>query len=255
MISTIAQALGLRETSDQSILDSLKYFLREKRLLLLLDNFEQVADAAPLITDVLAAAQGVKALVTSRTTLHLYGEHEFAVPSLALPPAGVRTFDAEISHYEAVRLFIERARTVKSDFAVTNVNAPAVAEICFRLDGLPLAIELAAARVKLFTPEALLARLDQRLAFLTGGARNLPARQQTIRNTIDWSYNLLDEDEKALFARLGVFVGGCSVEAAEAVCGGWGLGVGRLARLIQPLSRDPQPPFWMAWQPWSTTAC
>src|SRR5262249_13320101 len=156
----------------------------------------------------------------------LSGEREFAVPPLSLPPGAVRTFErsnvqtlnAEITQYEAVRLFIERAQAAKADFAVTNENAPAVAEICYRLDGLPLAIELAAARVKLFPPEALLARLSNRLALLTGGPRDLPARQQTLRNTIDWSYDLLDAGEQALFRRLGVFVGGWTLEAAAEVC-------------------------------------
>jgi predicted ATPase len=144
---------------------------------------------------------------------------------------------SDLTQYEAVRLFIERAQAVKADFALTNVNAPAVAEICYRLDGLPLAIELAAARAKLFPPQALLARLDSRLKLLTGGARDLPARQQTIRNTIDWSYNLLDEDEKRLFTRLGVFAGGCTLEAAEAMCGSWGDGPASPT----PISQLPTP--------------
>ncbi len=224
--ATAAQTLGINESAGRSLLDQLKDYLREKQLLLLLDNFEQVAEAAPLVSELLTVALGLKALVTSRMPLHLSGEREYAVPPLGLPPAAVRTlersnvqtFEVEISQYEAVRLFIERAQAVKADFAVTNANAPAVAEICYRLDGLPLAIELAAARVKLFPPQALLARLGSRLKLLTGGARDLPARQQTIRSTIDWSYQLLDEDEKRLFTRLGVFVGGCTLEAAEAVC-------------------------------------
>jgi len=216
--STIAQALGVREAGGQPILDSLKSYLRAKHLLLLLDNFEQIADAAPTVAELLAAAPGLKVLVTSRMPLRLSGEREFAVPPLGLPPAFERSNVPTLTQYEAVRLFIERAQAVKADFAVTNENAPAVAEICYRLDGLPLAIELAAARVKLFPLQALLVRLDQRLKFLTGGARDLPARQQTIRNTINWSYDLLEDGEKTLFARLGVFVGGCTIEAAEAVC-------------------------------------
>src|SRR6266508_1873801 len=224
--ATAAQTLGINESAGRSLLDQLKDYLREKQLLLLLDNFEQVAEAAPLVSELLTVAPGLKALVTSRMPLHLSGEREYAVPPLGLPPAAVRTlersnvqtFEVEISQYEAVRLFIERAQAVKADFAVTNANAPAVAEICYRLDGLPLAIELAAARVKLFPPQALLKRLGSRLKLLTGGTRDLPARQQTIRSTIDWSYQLLDEGEKRLFSRLGVFVGGWTLEAAEAVC-------------------------------------
>jgi predicted ATPase/class 3 adenylate cyclase len=219
----IAQALGVREAGGQPLLEVLHDYLRDKRMLMLLDNFEQILDAASLVADLLAAAPGIKLLVTSRSTLHLSGEHEFAAPPLALPPVAIRTLErsnvptlnVELSQYEAVRLFIERARAVKADFAITNVNAPAVAEICHRLDGLPLAIELAAARVKLFAPEALLARLSNRLQLLTGGARDRPARQQAIRAAIDWSYDLLDEGEKTLFARLGVFAGGFSLEAAE----------------------------------------
>jgi predicted ATPase/class 3 adenylate cyclase/DNA-binding CsgD family transcriptional regulator len=247
--ATIAQTLGIKESVGVSLLDSLKDYLREKQLLLLLDNFEQIVDAAPLVSDLLAAVPGLKVLVTSRMPLHLAGEHEIAVPPLGLPPHprpplprrgegedtplppawGTRVAQGagwlgdggdwqHLTQYEAVRLFIERAQAVKAGFAVTNANAPAVAEICYRLDGLPLAIELAAVRVKLFPPQALLMQLGSRLRLLTGGARDLPARQQTIRNTIDWSYHLLDAGEQILFARLGVFVGGWTVEAAEAVC-------------------------------------
>ena len=161
--------------------------------------------------------------MTSRTPLHLSGEHEFPVPPLVLPDPAHLPELASMSQYEAVALFVERARAVKADFAVTNANAPAVAEICVRLDGLPLAIELAAARAKLLSPQALLARLEQRFDLLTGGPRDMPARQQTLRATIDWSYGLLGPDEQTLFARLAVFVGGCTLEAAEAVCGGDGL--------------------------------
>jgi len=223
--TTIAHALGVAELASRPVEESLHAFLRAKRMLLVLDNFEQVIDAAPLIAELLAAAPHLKILVTSRAVLHLYGEHEFAVPSLALPPVTVRTFErsnvqtfnAEITQYDAVKLFIARAQAAKANFTVTNDDAPAVAEICYRLDGLPLAIELAAARIKFFSPEALLARLERRLQVLTGGPRDLPVRQQTLRNTIDWSYNLLDEGEQALFRRLGVFVGGCTLEAAETV--------------------------------------
>jgi predicted ATPase/Tfp pilus assembly protein PilF len=216
--STIAHTLGIQETGSQPILESLKTYLRDKEILLLLDNFEQVVPASPLVADLLATCPKLKVLVTSREVLHLRGEKEFQVPPLSLPdPKHLPPVEA-LSQYEAVRLFIQRAVDVKPDFAVTNDNAPAVAEICYRLDGLPLAIELAAARIKLLTPQAILARLSSRMKLLTGGARDLPARQQTIRNTIAWSYDLLDEDEKKLFRRLSVFVGGFTLEAVEMVC-------------------------------------
>jgi predicted ATPase len=217
VIPAITQALGVQERGSQPLAESLKAYLHEKQLLLLLDNFEQVLEAAPLVAELLSMAPQVKVLTTSRAVLHLSGEHEIVVPPLVLPERQVVADVVRLSQYEAVRLFIERACAVKQDFQVTNANAPAVAEICYRLDGLPLAIELAAARVKLFSPEALLPRLSRRLSILTSGPRDLPARQQTIRNTLDWSYQLLDEGEQTLFARLGVFAGGCTVEAAEAV--------------------------------------
>jgi predicted ATPase/transcriptional regulator with XRE-family HTH domain len=224
----LAQILGVRESGGQPLLDCLKDYLCDKRMLLLLDNFEQVLDAAPLVADLLATAPQLKILVTSRERLHLRGEQEVAVQPLALPPTtDDRPFDAaqgrrpttddQVSQYAAVALFIQRVQSSQSNFQLTNANAPAVAEICVRLDGLPLAIELAAARVKLFVPEALLARLSSRLALLSGGPRDLPARQQTIRGMIDWSYRLLDANEQRLFAHLGVFVDGCTLEAAEGV--------------------------------------
>jgi len=214
----IAQTLGVRESGGQPLLECLKDYLRDKQMLLLLDNFEQVVDAAPLLAELLATVAELKVLVTSREHLHLRGEQELAVPPLALPdPAHLPTLD-QVSQYAAIVLFIQHARAVQPAFQLTSATAPAVAEICVRLDGLPLAIELAAARIKLFAPEALLARLSGRLALLTGGPRDLPARQQTIRNTIAWSYDLLTEAEQTLFRRLSVFVGGCTLEAAEAVC-------------------------------------
>jgi predicted ATPase/class 3 adenylate cyclase len=220
--STIAQTLGLKEGSGQPMVESLKDFLRDKHLLLLLDNFEQVVDAAPLLAELLAAAPRLKMLITSRAVLHLSGEHAFPVPPLALPDSASlqsTTVDvvSTLSHYTAVELFIQRAQAVKPDFQVTTANAAAVAEICARLDGLPLAIELAAARVKLFPPQALLARLSSRLKLLVGGGQDRPARQQTLRSAIDWSYDLLDAAEQALFRRMGVFAGGGTVETAEAV--------------------------------------
>jgi predicted ATPase/class 3 adenylate cyclase len=224
--TSIAQILAVRERDGRSLLDDLKDYLQPKQLLLLLDNFEQVVDAAPLVGKLLAAAPGLKVLATSRMPLHLSGEREYAVPPLGLPPVVARkvdaadspTVDVHIRSSAAVRLFVERSQAVKADFAVTYANAPAIAKICAQLDGLPLAIELAAARIKLFPPQALLARLSSQLTLLTGGARDLPARQQTLRSTIDWSYNLLGAGEQTLFVRLGVFVTGCTLEAVEAVC-------------------------------------
>jgi predicted ATPase len=215
--STIAETLGLKETGTQPLVQQLRTYLRGKMVLLLLDNFEQVLDAALLVAELLTDAPALKILVTSRELLHLRGEHECAVPPLALPDRAHLPPLERLTQYAAVQLFIARAQAAKSDFAVTNATAPAVAEICAQVDGLPLAIELAAARIKLFSPEALLARLGQRLPFLTGGPRDLPARQQTLRNTIDWSYALLDAAEQPLFRRLAVFVGGCTLEAAEAI--------------------------------------
>jgi predicted ATPase/class 3 adenylate cyclase/DNA-binding XRE family transcriptional regulator len=217
VIETIAATLGVKEGGDQPLPTLLKRHVRDKQLLLVLDNFEQVNDAAPLVAELLETAPRLKALVTSRACLQIYGECEFPVPPLALPDPRRLPPLERLTQYEAVRLFMERARAVKPDFAISDENAPAVAEICVRLDGLPLAIELAAVRIKVLTPQALLARLTRRLHVLTGGARNLPARQQTLRDAIAWSHELLPEAEQALFARLAVFVGGCTLEALEAV--------------------------------------
>ena len=222
VVPTIARVLGVHETGKQPLVDLLTHHLQDKTLLLLLDNFEQVTAAAPAIADLLAVAPRLTVLVTSRAPLRLRGEHEYPVPPFAVPDPRRLPALATLSQYDAVRLFVERAQEVRPDFAVTNENAPAVAEICVRLDGLPLAIELAAARVRLFPPQALLARLrpegTRRLKLLTGGARDLPARQQTLRGAIDWSYSLLQPDEQTLFARLAVFLGGRTFEAIEAVC-------------------------------------
>jgi predicted ATPase/DNA-binding CsgD family transcriptional regulator len=216
--SVIAGVLEVGETARQPLVETLVDHLRGRSLLLLLDNFEQVLVAAPLLTDLLSACPALKVLVTSRAALRLSGEHEFPVPPLELPdPKHLPDLKA-LSQYEAVTLFIQRARAARPDFQVTSANAPAIAELCARLDGLPLAIELAAARIKLLSPQALLARLGRRLDLLTGGARDLPVRQQTLRATIDWSYDLLEPDERVLFARLGAFVRGCTLEAVEAVC-------------------------------------
>ena len=216
--SSVAEVLGLREMGERPLVETLKDYLRERRLLLVLDNFEQVLGAAPAVTELLAAAPGLKVLATSRAPLGLYGEQEFPVPPLRMPDLERPPPLERLTQYEAVRLFVERAKAVKPDFTITNESAPAVAEICVRLDGLPLAIELAAAMVKILPPKALLKRLGSRLKLLTGGARDLPERQRTLRNTIDWSYGLLDEGERTLFARLAVFSGGRTLEAIEDIC-------------------------------------
>ena len=220
VVPTIAKTLGLAEVGSQPLFSILKEYLQEKPLLLLLDNFEQIVAAAPRLTELLTACPHLKMLVTSRAGLHLTGEHEFPVPPLALPDREQFPESEVLSQYAAVALFTQRAQAVKPDFRVSDANAAAIAEICTRLDGLPLAIELAAARSKLLPPQALLARLERRLQMLTGGPRDAPARQQTLRDTIAWSYHLLDAQEQLLFRRLSVFVGGCTLEAAEAVCGG-----------------------------------
>src|SRR5438132_3715760 len=218
VVPTMAQTLGVKESTTRSMVEQLQAFLQEKQLLLVLDNFEQVVSAALRLSDLLAFCSHLKLLVTSRAVLHLSAEHEFAVPPLSLPDLNHLPDLVTLSQYEAVALFIARAQALKPDFQVSNASAPAVAEICARLDGLPLAIELAAARIKLLPPPALLARLGQRLAVMTGGGHDAPARQQTLRKTIEWSYQLLDADEQRLFRRLSVFVGGCTLEAIEAIC-------------------------------------
>jgi predicted ATPase/class 3 adenylate cyclase/Flp pilus assembly protein TadD len=217
--STIAQALGITESAGRSILDNLKDYLQGKSLLLLLDNFEQVIDAALQVAELLAACSELKILVTSREGLRISGEREYSLPPLALPSLTQLPSLESLSQYAAVELFIQRAQAVKPDFDITNDTAPAVAEICSQLDGLPLAIELAAARIKILTPSAMRARLEHRLEFLTGGARDLPVRQQALRSAIAWSFDLLDENEQELFRQLSVFVSGCTVEAVEAVVG------------------------------------
>jgi predicted ATPase/transcriptional regulator with XRE-family HTH domain len=218
VLSTIAQVLGVKESSGQPLTDTLTDALRERSLLLVLDNFEHVVAAAASVSDLLAHCPQLKLLVTSRSPLHLRGEHESPVPPLRLPDREHLPPPEQALEFSAVQLFAERARAVKPDFAVTSQNVAAVAEICRRLDGLPLAIELAAARIKVLSPADILNRLGDRLRILTGGARDLPARQQSLRNTIAWSYDMLDEGEKTLFRHLAVFTGGCTLEAAEVVC-------------------------------------
>ena len=214
----IASALGLKETGGGQVQGALAEYLATRNLLLVLDNFEQVVEAGPLVSELLRGALAVKIVVTSREALRISGEKVVAIPPLELPTLRPVPSLDRLVQFEAVRLFIDRAMAVKADFAVTNANAPAVAEICHRLDGLPLAIELAASRVRLFEPETLLLRLDRGLgSMLTGGARDLSARQQTLRGAIAWSVELLSADERMLFVRLGVFLGGFTVEAAEAV--------------------------------------
>jgi len=217
VVPTIARTLGVREQGGTALLETLHNLLHERRMLLLLDNFEQIVEAAPTIASLLASAPDLKVLATSRTPLHLSGEHTYDVPPLAVPDVGRLPELNALTQFEAVALFIERAQAAKSGFTVTNENAPAIAEICVRLDGLPLALELAAARVRALPPQALLTRLDRRLKLLTGGAQDLDERQRTLRATIDWSYNLLSEGERALFVPLSVFVGGCQLPSRSAV--------------------------------------
>ncbi len=219
VVLAIAQALSIKETAGQSPRDALIASLRSKRLLLVLDNFEQVLPAADIVADLLMHTPQVKALVTSRAALRLRGEQSFPVPPLALPDAS-RPLDVTTAmESPAVTLFVQRAQALDPQFQLTGETGPTVAAICARLDGLPLAIELAAARSRLLPPAALLARLARRLPLLTGGPHDLPARQQTMRDAIAWSYGLLSPQEQRCFRRLAVFVGGCTLSAAEAVCG------------------------------------
>ena len=217
--SAIAQALAISTTGSRRPIEALVDHLRDKRTLLVLDNFEQLLKAAPIATQLLEGSPGLRVLVSSRTVLRVYGEQEFPVPPLALPDLKALPGLAALSQFEAVRLFIERAVAVKPDFQATNENAPAIAGICERVDGLPLAIELAAARVKLFSPQALLTRLEKSLSALGTGARDAPARQQTLRGAILWSYDMLDAGGRRLLARCSVFARGANLEQLEPVCG------------------------------------
>jgi predicted ATPase/class 3 adenylate cyclase len=232
--SRIATVLGLVETGSRSARDLIVEWLGARHVLLVLDNFEQVVEAAPLVADLLRSCPRLSVIATTRAALRVSGEQEYPVPGLPVPrdilamsdleklnlPVDARGIAAEgISQFEAVRLFIARAVAVRPNFAVTNDNAPAVAGICARLHGMPLAIELAAARIKLLTPEAILSRLENQLGVLAAGSRDLPERQQTLRGAIAWSYDLLAEGERRLLGRLAVFVGGCNLDIAEAVCG------------------------------------
>ncbi|MFL5706879.1 MAG: ATP-binding protein, partial [Ktedonobacteraceae bacterium] len=217
VVPTITRVLGLKEAGDQPLLNFLKAYLQDKRLLLLLDNFEQVLEAAPELSDLLTACSYLKILVTSRAVLHIQGEYEFPVPPLPLPDLTHLPESEALLQYAAVALFLRCAQAVKPDFQMTPANTRAIAEICVRLDGLPLAIELAGARIKLLPPQALLARLEHRLQILTKGAQDVPARQQTLRNMLAWSYELLDVREQSLFRRLSVFASGSTLEAVEAL--------------------------------------
>src|SRR5689334_3349107 len=238
---TIARTLGLREQPGETYAETLTGYLRDKRMLLVLDNFEQVLVAAPAIAGLSATAPALRMLATSRTPLRLSGERTYSVPPLKLP--------------ESVSLFADRAHAATAEFEVADDNEQAVAEICRRLEGLPLAIELAAPRVRTLPPQALLNRLDQRLQLLTGGAQDLDERQRTLRATIEWSYDLLLGEEKTLFARLACFVGGCRIDAADAICdpdGSLGVdvlnGLGSLVEkslLRQRPDPDGEPRFWM----------
>jgi len=223
VLPAIAQALGLREMAARSVLEELQRALGEHSLLLLLDNFEQVLAAAPRLADLLAACPNLHLLVTSRAPLRLHGEREFAISPLPLPDLKHLPTSDVLAQYAACTLFVQRGWAIKPDFQLTEANARTIAEICIRLDGLPLAIELAAARIRLLSPQALLARLSHRLDVLTGGARNVPVRQQTLRATIAWSYHLLPLQEQQLFRSLSVFAGGCTLEAVTAIAQAAGL--------------------------------
>jgi predicted ATPase/DNA-binding CsgD family transcriptional regulator len=215
IIPTIAQILGVTESPNRLLLDTLKDFLHNKKTLLLLDNFEQIVSAAPLLSELLSVCANLRILVTSRESLRLRGEHEFPLSPLALPAQ--RSVEL-LSQSPSIALFVQRAQAIQPDFQLTSGNAASVAEVCARLDGLPLALELAAARIKLLPPKAMLEKLQvSSLQILTGGARDLPARQQTLRSAVQWSYDLLDASEKRMFRWLAVFVGGCTLEAAQSV--------------------------------------
>jgi predicted ATPase/transcriptional regulator with XRE-family HTH domain len=217
VVPTIATSLGVREVVDQSLSQTLSSFLTSKQLLLVLDNCERILAAAPDITSLLAASPGLSVFATSREPLHVRGEREFPVPPLPLPATTPLLELGQFASVPAIALFVERAEASQPDFTMTTENVAAVAAICRRLDGLPLAIELAAARVKVLPPQALLGRLEHRLPLLTGGGRDLPARQRTMRDAIAWSYDLLSPDEQSLFRRLAVFAGGFTLDGAEAV--------------------------------------
>ncbi|HET7092057.1 MAG TPA: helix-turn-helix domain-containing protein, partial [Thermomicrobiales bacterium] len=236
--STIANALGAREADGLPLIEQTRQALRDRRMLLVLDNFEHLIDAAPSVAGFLAACPTLTALVTSRTPLRLYGEHDRPVSPLAVPASGQPAARAEVEAGSAVELFAARARAASPDFALTAANAGTVAAICRRLDGLPLAIELAAARTRVLLPAALLARLDKAsLPLLAGGPRDLPERQRTMEAAIAWSHDLLDPDDRTLFRRLAVFAGGGPLPLIEALAeecepGGGARALDGLERLV-----------------------
>ncbi len=218
LLSVLVRTLGIKEVAGEAPQQTLERHLRDRQMLLVLDNFEHLSTAAPVVGELVGKCRQLTVLATSRAPLHLGGERQFPVPPLPLPDAAVQLPAGSLQHSPALELFRQRAQAVMPTFEFTNMNTATVAQICRRLDGLPLAIELAAARVKLFPPQALLARLDRRLQVLTGGVRDLPERQRTLRDTVAWSYDLLAPNEQALFRRLSVFAGGCTLEAVEDVC-------------------------------------
>jgi len=235
LLYTVAQALGFKEMGNHSLLSLLRTALQDRQFLLLLDNFEQVVTAAASLVELLEACPTLKILVTSREALRLRAEHLFLVNPMLLPDLMPLPENTALVQYPAVELLLQRARAVRSDVELTSGNAAAIAELCNALDGLPLAIELAAAHMKWLTPQELLARLDRRLPFLTGGARDLPERHKTLQNTITWSYDLLSTEEQLLFRRLSVFEGGFSFEAAEAVSGTLGDGMMPIWQVVSSL--------------------
>ena len=218
LAKTSANAIGVMESPDHNIKDTLEEYFQRSRMLLLLDNFEHIIEAAPFIGEILSSAPNLRIMVTSREALRIYGEREYLVHPLNLPKLNGTESVIEFSQVEAVALFLQRVQTAKSDFEITDEDIPTIAEICRRLDGLPLAIELAAARIRLFTPGALLAHMGGRFTALHNDRRGQPARHRTLASAIRWSYDLLDDSDKKLFARLSVFQGGRSIEAVEAVC-------------------------------------
>jgi predicted ATPase/transcriptional regulator with XRE-family HTH domain len=261
VVLAIAQTLGIKEVPNQPRLEVVKDYLREKQMLLILDNFEQVIPAGPLVVELLVACPKLEVIVSSREALHVYGEYEFPVPPLSMPDTEAKESPAgkALAQYEAVELFVERSQAVDPYFELNDANAPVIAEICRQLDGLPLAIELAAARSKVLAPQAILTRLSSRLKLLTTGALDLPDRQRTLRGAIAWSYDLLDEQEKALYRRTAIFAGGGTLEAIEAICrlpGEAAVDMEALDGVTSLLDKsllsrtddaDGEPRFWMLW--------
>jgi predicted ATPase/class 3 adenylate cyclase len=242
LLEAIGQTLSVSDQENQTPIERVKRALRYRRLLLVLDNFERLITAAPLVVDLLAAAPGLKLLITSRVALRVSGEHELSIPPLPLPPLDPLPPFTALATHPTIELFVARTRAVRPDFVLSTQNVAAVAAICARLDGLPLAIELAAARGKLFAPQMMLLRLQHRMSMLTDGARDLPPHQRTLRGAIGWSYELLSPADRRFFAQLSVFVGGGSLAAIEAVCGGWELGVGNSDTKVSPPTPNSQLP-------------